>query len=255
MWTISTLQPGKMGLPPTASLPLSQNKFSHKNKKIDILRIEWVCVWKAEIRKIIIPVKPADTPPALCITELRHVHRRRECSFASRAQPVPPVAPCNPSTPSSPLSISCIPAWGPNAGCHPSLSPPSLSSSPTATLPPPLLIPTQAEGLAVPYIAASAAGWRWEEPSGLQTVSGLETPLWSTPTATWGGNNNAGVTKRSEWLMLSICEIWNKSALLSDPNCGCLCDRKTGGQKPRRRQPQPLLFTMHKSNSHAVLCG
>lgn len=137
MWTISTLQPGKMGLPPTASLPLSQNKFSHKNKKIDILRIEWVCVWKAEIRKIIIPVKPADTPPALCIMELRHVHRRRECSFASRAQPVPPVAPCNPSTPSSPLSISCIPAWGPNAGCHPSLSPPSLSSSPTATLPPP----------------------------------------------------------------------------------------------------------------------
>ena len=253
MWIISTLQLGKMGLPPAASLPLSQNNFSHKNKKTDILRIEWVCVWKAEISENNNPSETCRHPPALCTTALRHVHRRRECSFASHAQPVPPVAPCNPSAPSSPLSISCVPAWGPNAGCPPSLSPPSPSSSPTATLPPPpsLLIPTQAEGLALPYIAASAAGWRWEEPSGLQTVSGLETPLWSTPTATWGGNNNTSVTKRSEWLMLSICEIWNKSALLSDPNRGCLCDRKTEGQKPRRRQPQ--LFTMHKSNSHALI--
>ncbi|CAB1420567.1 unnamed protein product [Pleuronectes platessa] len=47
--------------------------------------------------------------------------------------------------------------------------PPSPPSLPPA--------PTQAEGLSLPYIAASAAGWRREEPPGPQTVSGLETPL------------------------------------------------------------------------------
>lgn len=142
-----------------------------------------------------------------------------KCSFASHAQPVPLSLPPVTPPPLLPAIHLLHPCMGPQCWL------PSLPVSPpntTATTP----TPTQAEGLALPYIAVSAAGWRLEEPSGLQTVSGLETALWSTPTATW--EEIIKLLLPRDWCdwCCQYVKVWNKLALWYDPKWGCLCRKK-----------------------------
>lgn len=157
-------------------------------------------------------------------------------------------APCNPSTPP--------PCYPPPASLHgaPMLAaiPPCLPPNTTATTP----TPTQAEGLALPYIAVSAAGWRLEEPSGLQTVSGLETALWSTPTATW--EEIIKLLLPRDWCdwCCQYVKVWNKLALWYDPKWGCLCRKKktAEGQKCRRWQWWWHFFTVNREFSEIKSC-
>lgn len=53
--------------------------------------------------------------------------------------------------------------------------------------------------------------------------------------------------------MLSICEIWNKLALRSDPNPGCLCHKKKAeGHEWSGQQPSFFFFSSSMNNEHKV---
>lgn len=139
---------------------------------------------------------------------------------------LPPAAPCDPCTPPpcSPASLH----GAPSPGRHPSLSPPPPTrSSPSSPLP--LAVSPHSHPGGGPSSALHSG-----ESSRLalrgtlgftNCVRPRDTSVINSERRT-RGKKCTTAAQGSEWLMLSISEIWNKLALWYDQNCGCLHPKK-----------------------------
>lgn len=165
-------------------------------------------------------------------------------------------APAAPYNPSSLLSIFCIPAWGPSAGCHPSPSP--SMSLPSSPLPPSSLRTHPGRGPSSALHSSKRSRLALRGTLGFTNcVRPRDTSVINT-NRHMRRNNNTTATQRLAWLMLSICEIWNKLTLWYDPKYEYLWKRNlrvksTEGSKCN--SCSICFYNERKLNTDELLCN